>query len=470
MDSLFNAKFNWFFYLGLIFVIRVVWVDLSWLSFFALCITIHQFLLLFYSIGYVIPIRYLLGSFMCLQMLLGPTFAYNGLDQYQYVNYKMKVPEAEYFAYAIPAVICFIAGLHITAGKLKGEELNRNAIAAFVDSSGDLPYWFIGIGFAASIISNYFSTELGFVFTLLACFKFIGAFMLLLSSKQLKTAILVAVFASIVISTLGRAMFHDLLTWMIMIGAVLAIKYKPNMALKTGVSIGFILLAVVIQQMKGEYRKVAWGSGQGGIDAFEEVYNQKRSENGIFSFESLAASNVRINQGFIITNILNNVPDRVPFANGEELLQILEAAFLPRILAPDKLNAGDRTIFMKYSGIPLRRGTSMGLSSMGDAYINFGVIGGAVFMFFLGFGFSYVLNGFYKYSKSYPILLLFTTMVFYYPMRPDCELQTSLGHLVKSCFLIFVMLQLWKYDFKRTQRRPGFAALNQTKHAVTEEA
>jgi hypothetical protein len=122
----------------------------------------------------------------------------------------------------------------------------------------------------------------------------------------------------------------------------------------------------------------------------------------------------------------------VPFENGKEMMRILEAAFLPRIIAPNKLNAGDREIFMKYTGLGLRKGTSMGLSSVGDAYINFGVIGGSIFMFFLGLAFSEVLNAFEKYSKQFPFLLLFTPLVFYYPIRPDCELQTTLGHLVKS--------------------------------------
>jgi hypothetical protein len=59
------------------------------------------------------------------------------------------------------------------------------------------------------------------------------------------------------------------------------------------------------------------------------------------------------------------------------------------------------------------------------------------------------LKGFYKFSKAFPFLLLFTPLVFYYPMRPDCELQTSLGHLVKSCFLIYMMLLFWKKDLSR---------------------
>jgi hypothetical protein len=451
MKTLFNVKFNWGFYIILLIFIRLMWYDMSWVSFIALAITLHQFLLLFYSVGAIIPIRYLAGAFMCLQMLLGPTIAYNGADAFQRSEYQMKIPELEYFLYALPAVSLFILGLHVTAGKLKGEVLNEKEIASFIDNSGNLPYIFVGVGFLASFVSGFFGAELGFVFYLLSSFKFIGAFMILLGTQKLNTWVLILVFGSIIASTLQKAMFHDLLTWLIMLGAVLAIKYKPNLTFKTiGASL-FILLAVIIQQVKGDYRKAAWGgAGSGaGWESFENAIDEKSENNALFSSGSLAKSSLRINQGYIITNIMYTVPARVPFENGKELMQILEAAFLPRIIAPNKLNAGDRTIFTKYSGLHLRKGTSMGLGSMGDGYINFGIVGGCVFMFFLGLLFSEVLNGFYKYSKYYPFLLLFTPLVFYYPIRPDCELQTSLGHLVKSCMLIYLMFLFWKQDLSK---------------------
>jgi hypothetical protein len=359
----------------------------------------------------------------------------------------MKVPQDVYYTYMLPAVSMFILGLHVTAKKFRGEIINIKAVSAFVDRSGDLPYYFVAIGFLSTVISTYFSAVFGFVFYLMASFKFVGAFMLLLGTRQMKPMVLVLVFGSVISSSLLTAMFHDLLTWLIMLGAILAIKYKPPVILKTGVAVGFLVLALVIQQLKGAYRQEAWFGTGGGLDAFERVYDKQQEDKGFFSKESLAKSNVRINQGFIITNILRTVPARVPYENGKELLQILEAAFLPRFLAPNKLNAGDRTIFMKYTGMYLHPGTSMALSSPGDAYINFGALGGSVMMFFLGLLFSETLIGFHKYSRYYPALLLFTPMVFYYPMRPDCELQTSLGHLVKCSFLIFMMIQIWKHRF-----------------------
>ena len=449
MYSLFKVRFNWGLYLGLIIFSRLLFPNLSWFSYVAIMISVFQFLLLFYSFGAVIPIRYLLGSFMCLQMFIGPTLAYNGLDKYQRGFLKMQIPEDQYFLYVIPAVICFIVGLHIRAGMLEGEVVDQEKIKRFVKENPKLPFVFIGIGFVSSFVSGLFGAELGFVFTLLACFKFIGTFLFILSGTKLRPFFLFLVYGSVIASSLGSAMFHDLLTWLIFLGAVFALKYKPSVQVKGIFTFGFIILALMIQLIKGDYREATWKEGEeGGIETLQKTMNASQEKNSFINEEKLGGSNVRINQGFIITNIMANIPARMPFAKGEELAQILEAAIMPRILAPNKLNAGDREFFMKWSGMRIAAGTSMGLSSVGDAYINFGMVGGSIFMLLYGMFFSEVLKAFNHFGKSFPVLILFTSLVFYYPIRPDCELQTILGHLIKSCFLIFVMIQIWKYKFK----------------------
>ena len=409
----------------------------------------YQFILLFNSIGHVIPVRYLLGSFMCVQFFIGPVLAYNGLDEYQYFMYKMKVSEVQYFTYTLPAIVLFIVGLHLYAGNLKGEVVDQSRIAAFVQNNSSLPYFFIILGFSSSVIGSFFGSDLGFVFYLLGGFKFIGLFLLILGTKQLKALALILVLGSIISSSLGSGMFHDLLTWIIFIGAVFAIKYKLNNNIKLVACFFFIIGAVIIQVMKGSYREATsiTGTEQAGIKTFSRLVEEKKENHSLLSNESLATSSIRINQGFIITNILYTVPERVPFSNGEQMYKLFEAGILPRIIAPNKLKAGDRVIFTKYSGIPLLEGTSMGLSSVGDAYLNFGVFGGCLFMFFLGILYSGILNMFYKYGHKYPILILFSALVFYYPIRPDCEFQTILGHLFKSLFLIYMILIIWKSTF-----------------------
>lgn len=456
MQSLFNTRFNWKFFSITIVLIMLIFPTLDWFMYIAIAISLHQLMLLFESIGSIIPIRYLFGSFMCLQLFLGPTFAYCGLDDYQRGFLKMQIPAGDYFLYTIPAVTMFILGLHYNCGNLKGEVLNIKGIFQFFKHNKTVPYIFIGVGFATSLFVVFFPNTFTFVFVLLSNFKFIGLFIIILGRKKLEPIVILIVFGSIVISSLKNAMFHDLITWIIFLGATLAIKYKPSYKIKLIVTSAFVALALFIQLLKGEYRTATWEQGsEGNIETLSKSFKLTEEKSGGFSWENIAKSNVRINQGFIITNIMNTVPSKVPFEYGNELLIILESAFLPRILAPNKLNAGDRFIFMKYSGIPLAPGTSMGLSSIGDAYINFGMFGGAIFMFFYGLFINFVLKKINEFSFYFPVLLLFTPLIFYYPIRPDCELQTILGHIVKSCFLLFVIFQIWKANF----RKPMFYTL-----------
>lgn len=447
MKTLIPPNFNWLAFILIALLIRVFFIDLPLLAYIAVLISIHQIILLFDSIGHFIPVRYLLGSFMCLQFFIGPAFAYNGLEKYAYFMYRMQVPAVEYFSYAIPSVCSFIIGLHLFAGNLDGEVINEERIKKFVQNNLKIPYIFIILGFLASVISTFFSSEFGFVFYLLGSFKFIGLFLLILGSKQLKPVPMVIVIGSIVSSSLGEGMFHDLLTWVIFTASVFAIKYKVTFNMKVIGAVSFIFLALSIQLLKGSFRK-ALSAGEGGnVETLTNVYEQENANKGVFNYENIATANTRINQGWIITNIMITVPDKEPYSNGKELVQLLEAAILPRIFAPNKLKAGDREILYKYSGIRVATGTSMALGSIGDAYINFGAWGGCLFMFVMGLVYSFILCQFKKYSKDYPALILFTALSFYYPIRPDCELQTIWGHLVKSLFLIFAMIQLWKYAF-----------------------
>jgi hypothetical protein len=448
MKTLFPSQVNWGAFLLVAFFIRISLFDVSFFSYLAVILSLYQFTLLFTGLGNILPVRYLFGAFMCLQFCIGPVLAYNGLDQYQFIDYRMQIPEAEYFSYALPAVICFILGLHITAGNFKGEILDEDGIRLFVDKNPQLPYIFIIAGFLASVVAGFFPANTAFLFYLLGDLKFFGLFLLILGGPKLKTIPLILVFGSILGPALQQGLFHDLLTWLIFVGAIYAIKYKFGFNIKLIGCVSFILLAVVIQQLKGVYRTAIGHGEEADLETVSETYEARNAgDNSIFSFASLAPNNVRINQGFIITNIIKTVPDRVPFANGDEMLDILEAAFLPRVIDPDKLTAGAKDVFIKYSGIRLNKNTSMGLSSLGDAYINFGYEGGCVFMFFLGLLYSTVLNFFDKQKIKHPAILLFLPMMFYYPIRPDCELQTILGHLVKSTLLVLVIVYYWKSVF-----------------------
>jgi hypothetical protein len=102
---------------------------------------------------------------------------------------------------------------------------------------------------------------------------------------------------------------------------------------------------------------------------------------------------------------------------------------------------------------------------MGDAYVNFGVAGGTLFMFFLGFMYSEILRFFFRSQRIFPLVVIFSPLVFYYPIRPDCELHTILGHLFKSIVLIFTVFLLWRHVFK-VNVTAGFTVPRRRKEAL----
>ncbi|MBK8521415.1 MAG: hypothetical protein IPL54_11290 [Chitinophagaceae bacterium] len=117
---------------------------------------------------------------MSLQLLFGPTLAYN----VDVAKIYMKISSDAYFSYAIPAVVSFILGLHITSKRLQGEVIDIDKIKKYVASHQIIPFLLIGIGFTSSLVSNQFSSDLAFVFYLLGGLKFIGVFMILLGNQN----------------------------------------------------------------------------------------------------------------------------------------------------------------------------------------------------------------------------------------------------------------------------------------------
>lgn len=435
-----------FFSLIFISFIKVVFPDYSILGLIALAIFIQQLALFILQLSTTIPFRSLFAVMMCVQLLLGPSLVYNGLEEYQF--FKMKVSESEYFFYVLPAVVLFILGLFYKS-KGEGEYLNVKRVSEFVKNNKQIPFILLGIGFASYFISYFYYGSVTFIFYLIGCFQYVGVFFILFGDYKFKLAWLSAVIVYTIASALFFGMFNDLLSWMIIGGAVVCVKYKFTLRKRIISLITFSLLAIFIQTIKQSYREATWIGGKDvSIETLQEASRKSQKNKGFFSFENLGPQVTRINQGWIVAAIMYNVPLRQPFANGETIFLYLKSALLPRILAPDKLNAGDREIFTKYSGIYVAQGTAMGLGSVGDGYSNFGIYGGWVFMFLFGFLFNYTLKLIGKHSRNYPSLVLFATIIIVYTIRPDCELQTILGHLIKSGFLIYLIFQVWKKDFR----------------------
>ena len=133
MNNLFktDVSIDWRIYFAIVIFTKLFFPELSLYTYLAFMISAYQFMLLFYSIGFILPVRYLAGSLMCMQILVGPALAYNGLDEFQMGFLKMQVDESTYFSYVIPATIMFLIGLRIKFNENVSDEfININQLKA----------------------------------------------------------------------------------------------------------------------------------------------------------------------------------------------------------------------------------------------------------------------------------------------------------------------------------------------------
>ncbi len=308
------------------------------------------------------------------------------------------------------------------------------------------------IGLIASFLKGKYNVPQPFIFYILSNFKWISIFLFIFQKNIFGFLVAGIIFCFKIKDSFDTSTFYDFITWVIFISLVCCIVYRPRWIQKLLLGVIFLLFVVFLQSEKYAYRNaIHYDHQKPGLATFENVYLRMIKENnGFFSAKNLAPSISRINQGFIISYVLKDVPTKVPLEKGREMLQVLEAAFLPRFLAPNKLKADDMANFKKYTPDLQYLGgknTIMCLSPASDAYINFGIFGGWLFMFLLGLFYNAILKMLLSLQFRLPMILLFTPLVFYYSIRADGALETMLGQIVKSIIIICGILEVHRLIF-----------------------
>jgi hypothetical protein len=396
-----------------------------------------------------LPIESFILLMASLQWIVGPILAYAGYSNHY--KYYMHVPEDEYMMLAVPGVLAMAVGLYAFRSRRRPALIGHYAGAThdIVNRSQHLPFYLIGIGFAFSFLQDRFPPALAFPAYILSNIKFIGLIYLLFSDRvPSKTLVLAAAFLLTFLSSLKGAMFHDLLLWFAFIAMYAAIIIKPSTWKKLGVLVLGFAFIFVLQAAKDEYRAKLEREGRAQyVQKFlSSVDERLGAEETLPGVDEMARSDnverlvVRINQGWIISRIMTGTPRFYPHAGGETVVTALKASILPRILFPDKPKAGGRENYEKYVGFKLQSSTSMGISLLGEAYINFGVRGAWVFMFVFGLVSSLAIRQIFLLAAKYPTIWLWFPLVMLHFVKAETELLVQLNFLVKSVFLVFVFV------------------------------
>jgi hypothetical protein len=424
------------------FIIIYYHYDLTLYEFLSVVFFIAIFLKFVSDLGSKLSVKNIIALLAILQWLIGPVLGY-AFDPIIPDSYRMVVDRQTYFSYVFPATLFHILALYVPLSKTRLVLNSENYKNVSTYKTG---IYLIIIGFIFEYMPG-----LGFFGYIISSFKYVGAYYVAFSDNRKKYLWIAFVFGYLFFSrSIVSGMFHELLLW----GSFLVMVYylvAPTSFLKrlNTVLAGFLVI-FVIQLVKPEFRsRIAEEriEGQTDIEVFYDIFIEKTFgvDPPLFAQDNIASNIVRINQGWIISNVLANIPDHRPYANGESVKESIIATIYPRFVMPDKAKAGGRNNMERYAGITLNEATSMDISQVAEGYANYGVFGGIIFMIVLGLFFNVVITFIEKKSQKYPELIFWLPLLFLQVVKAETSLVTILNHLVKSGIVVWVIFSFPKW-------------------------
>ena len=427
-------------FLFLFFIGNLFWSSVGISLFFVFALRF------FYNLGKNFDLRDLIVLLSLLQWVIGPYLAYRYYIS-KYETYNMLIPENAYMSFVVPATIFFAVGLFIPFKKQRYNiTYTLKSISDILLKYNNIDLIFIIIGLIMSVIWGMFPSQFQFIAFLLGNLHFVGL-LFLLKNKNRKNRnlylILTLVFTFLL--SLGSGMFHDLILWFGFM--FLFITYIRRFSFIKKLSILFFLFfsVIVLQTVKAQFREVIWNeenisSGEK-VSVFFNLVSEKIGGNFFMSQANINNLVSRINQGWIISSVMYQVPNFESYADGETIYAGLASTLIPRFIYENKASAGGEKNFERFTGHELQPGTSMNLSILGEAYANFGPDKSLLFMFLFGLFLNYSYALINKIIIKHPALLFFIPLIYLQVVKAETDFVTVLNHLVKAS--IFVALIFW---------------------------
>ena len=389
----------------------------------------------------------LITLFQCMMMPIVVFHVYNDDALVIALKYDMGVSADRYYGFIFPAILAMIIGIKLP-GLLQRSYQQQifqtiQRAKRHLQGKGNVGFLFIIIGFVSGIMTFFVPGDLNYIVYLFEKLLYVGVLYIYFSDFKSKKLYLGLAFFFIFSKSLAQGMFGELV-YIVMLGTLLVLLgQKIKSYLKFGIAILGMVFIFLIQSVKSEYRASAWGGG-GGASLYLTLVQDRLSNPGkFFDWTTLFPFVNRANQGMIIGKVMDHVPARAPFAEGETIFTSLAASFVPRLLWPNKPIAGGKLNMERFTGFIIE-GYSMNVSPLGEAYGNFDVNGGIIFMFFYGLFFALVITMLLHIGKKRPTILLWIPVLFLNSVQIETDILMCVNSMLKS--LLFVWFCYWAGD------------------------
>lgn len=408
--------------------------------------------IMIYLIGFLIfnstnsfAFRELCLLLYAINYLLSPaiTYAFDSIDK----SFPMKISSDRYFALAIPGFILFTIGMYSIKTKCFNIDIGKiNKLSLFNE------YFLKNILFVTICIKfsrDFVQGELAFVLYLLGLLRYVAAFSLFSMNHNRNIIYPIVVCLLDLYGAFVAGAYHDAIMWLVFFVLFYVYSTKPKLIKIMAIGIVAAILILSVQAIKYKYRAEVWAGGdkEANIENAIAIGGGQMNSEIVFGSDNLFQTLNRANQAWIFASTVDNMDRTKDFQGMANVSKYLEAALLPRFLAPNKLKSGENTIFNKYSGHLINDKTSMGLGVFADGYIAYGFMGVYLFGFALGLIFSITFKIIEKWSDFSPYYALLLLPILNFAIRPDGELLTTLNHLFKSILLYSTLVYLSRKRF-----------------------
>lgn len=366
----------------------------------------------------------------------------------------MKVPSDEYYSFMFPATLAMMIGMKLPLfyrnQTYKNQEHYMTMVKAYLAGTKAQGLLMIAIGLLASLLRSYVPTGLSFVLFLFSYMMYVGIFYCLYSDIPYKRFILIVVFSVLIVRSISAGMFGEMVFIGTLTVILVALGNKINFGKKFVILLAGLFGIILLQAVKPAFRKQTWiKSYQGSqLSVFKDVLLEKiKNPSGILNDQKmLFIMYSRFNQGQIISNVQYSVPLKFGYAHGETIMMSLAASIVPRVIWPDKPEAGGAYNFKRFLGITLK-GWSANISPFGEAWGNFGETGGIIFMFFFGLLFNFFLFYLLRIAVTYPSVILWFPYLFFYAVSIENDVLTMVNSFSKAAIFTYFMYKAFPMVF-----------------------
>jgi hypothetical protein len=369
----------------------------------------------------------------------------------------MPVQQNVYFDYALPAVTGFSLLLCWPLnGKNKADHgipLQQliERVKAILTGNQRFGIYLLIAGVLISMFVQSLPTSLQFIFTLFYFSAFAGSLYVFFSkSFPFKRIILISFGLFILAASLRNGMFTIIAYMGMTMFSFFFLGRKIPMWKKLVSFVAAVFLIMLIQSIKPEYRKMLRRNYEASkVETFTNLVSERLTNiNKFITSEAFFPMHYRANQGFNLALVIRKYPARTPHDNGSRLLVAIASAFVPRVIWPDKPEAGGVANMMYYAGVRIA-GWSTNVGPLGEAYASFGSEGGIIYMMLLGLFIRFAYMRVFIIARKIPLLILWIPVLFYQiTYSAENDTLQILNSLIKSAFFIFILYKFVPKLFK----------------------